>query len=175
MAIGIVQESGVVRINANKNSPHAKMNVKRNVAKNPFLVSGNTNFRKIVNHEYPSSRAASSISFGTSSKKLFIIHIAKGSPELMYKRINPWGVPLNPIYEYNTNIGSAITIPGIKRWERMKNNRSSFPKKLNLEKPYAASEPRNIAIKVEEVTKKRLFRIAIGPSARVVFEENISR
>src|SRR3954463_9911327 len=62
----------LVRNSESRNSVHEKTKQSTAVAAMPPVTSGRTTFQKIWNRVAPSSMAASSTSFGTSSKKDFI-------------------------------------------------------------------------------------------------------
>ena len=78
MATGTVRVSTPVSNRAKRNSFHVRISPKTAVAANPALTCGKQIFRNTRLSELPSRRAASSTSGESSSKKLFIIHTAKG-------------------------------------------------------------------------------------------------
>ncbi len=75
---GTVFTSVCVRVSAKRNSVHEKMKHSTAVAATPPTAIGATILRKIVQREAPSISAASSISTGMSSKKLFSSRTASG-------------------------------------------------------------------------------------------------
>jgi len=77
-ATGTVRVSRPVSSSANRNSFHVRIRPNTAVAAMPPFTCGRQILKKTRHSELPSMRAASSTSRGSSSKKLFIIHIVKG-------------------------------------------------------------------------------------------------
>ena len=78
MPTGTVRVSGPVSIRAIRNSFQVRMSPSVAVAARPAFTCGRQTRKKTRHSELPSVLAASSTSRGRSSKKLFIIQMAKG-------------------------------------------------------------------------------------------------
>ena len=78
IATGTVRVPTPVRRSANRNSFHVRIRPKTAVAASPARTCGRATRENTRVSELPSTRAASSTSPDSSSKKLFIIQIAKG-------------------------------------------------------------------------------------------------
>lgn len=133
---------------ANAYSFHEKIKQKMAVAAIPVAAWGKMILKKALNLEYPSTRAASSYSFGISSIKPFNNQTERLKLTTVYKIIIPRCVSFKPNFRYIKKMGTAAAMGGNIRVERIKNNRSSFSGILKRENAYAAKVPKNTEKKV---------------------------
>src|SRR6266581_9534159 len=90
MPTGKVQASLLVKkVKAIINSFHEVMKLKKPTTATPGMVSGKTTRQNVRNGPNPSTRAASSNSLGTASKKFFNIQTLNGSAVVAYAITRP--------------------------------------------------------------------------------------
>src|SRR4029077_9273695 len=137
------------------------MKTNKMVVANGAFTIGRVTRQNTIQGVQPSTRAASSISLGTSSKKVIISQNANGSVTMPYMSESPHHVSMRLRYAHMIITGIMTASGGNKRSCRIDSGK--FWPTLKRETPYAASVPTTTALIVPRVAHTRL-EIA-GPTA----------